>query len=83
MLTPNTHDDEENSEHAETHKLYGFATPYIDDEEGRPVTWDQTSDSQDQVANTNVDKVIIDPSDTLGGSSTKTNGCQNDRGIKS
>lgn len=49
-----THADESHGEDYETHKLYRLAAPGIDEEEGNPVSRNETSDGKDQVTDGDV-----------------------------
>ena len=73
-----THDDESDGENDESHKLDGLASPRVDEEEGNPVPWDETSNGQDQVTNANVPQVGVDFPRSRGGWSAETDGGQND-----
>jgi len=54
LVVCEAHDDESASEHAETEKLNRLASPRVDEEEGDPVSGDETSDRKDQVADGDV-----------------------------
>ena len=82
LVVSETHGDEGASEHTETHKLDRLASPGVDEEEGDPVSWDETGDGEDQVTDRDVVQVVKDlfRSGRVWGS--ETDGGQDDGGVE-
>lgn len=79
-----THDDEENGKNGEAHKLDGFATPGIDQQEGSPVPGNETRNRENEVSNANVVQSLVDIERGISGSSaaTEINSSQDGRAIE-
>jgi len=60
LVVRETHADESASEHTETHKLDRLASPRVDEQEGDPVSRNETGDGEDQVADGDVVQVVVD-----------------------
>lgn len=73
LIICETDDDEESSEHSETHDLDWLASPDIKKRDGRPVTWKSTGTDEDEVANSGL---VVGLVDVL--SSGETDGGEND-----
>ena len=83
LIVPETHADEKDGEHDETHELDGLSSPTVDEDEGNPVSRDETSDGKDQVAKGDVPQVVIDFVRSGEGRRSETNGGQDDGRVKS
>jgi hypothetical protein len=77
-----THNYKEDGQHREPHELDGFSTNYVDQEKGRPVTGNEASDGENQVANTDIPQISECAFPGFGCSTTEANGFQNDTGVK-
>lgn len=58
-VVPEAHDDEDDGEHDEAHELDRLAAPGVDEEEGDPVTGDETSDGDAERREEGLDEVAI------------------------
>ena len=77
------HADEKASEHDETHKLDGLASPNVDESEGDPVSGDETGDREDQVPDGDVVQVPVDLEGWVANRwSSETDGGQDDGGVE-
>lgn len=82
LVVTETHDDEDNGKHDEAHKLNGLATPAVDEDEGNPVSGDETGDGEDQVSDTDVPEVVEDLEGPSAAGSSETDGGQDDGRVK-
>ena len=69
-----THDNKENGEHSEAHELDGLAAPCIDEQEGCPVSRNETASREDKVTDASVVDAVVDTLDTFGRGSPETDG---------
>jgi len=60
LVIRESHDDEDDSQDRETHELQRLSSPEVDDGERAPVTRDQTTESQDDVSDSDVVQVEVD-----------------------
>lgn len=80
LVISEAHDDEKDGKDNEAHHLDWFTAPAINEEEGSPVTGDETGHNEDEVANGDIAQVLVDSeraSNVLAGS-TVTDGGEND-----
>ena len=77
-----THNYKEDGQHREPHELDGLSTNYVDQEKGRPVTGNEASDGENQVANTDMLQIIKCAFTGFWCSTTEANGLQNDTRVK-
>lgn len=78
LVVTETHDDEEDGKHDEAHKLNGLATPAVDEDEGDPVSGDETGDGENQVSDADVPEVVEDLVGSAAAGSSETDGGQDD-----
>lgn len=78
LVVCETHTDKSAGEHGETHELDRLASPSVDEEEGDPVSGDETSDREDQVADADVIQVPVDLEGSARCWGSETNGRQDD-----
>ncbi len=80
-----THDNEEDSENRKSHELNWLASPSVDEQEGHPVSGNDTSNDQDHVADSDVVEVLVNSSGTLQRlvGRTETNDLKDDGGVQS
>ena len=80
LVVAETEGGEEDGECGEAHELDGLAAPGVDEEEGSPVSGNETGDDDDEVADGDVPEVLVDGSGTgerlVGG--TETDGVEDD-----
>ena len=85
LVVPEAHDDEEDGEHDEAHELDGLAAPAVDEEEGHPVTGDETGDDEDEVTDSDIVEILVNGKGTshVLARSAETNCGKNDGGVQS
>jgi len=78
------HADEDDGEHGEAHELNWLSAPDVDDCERDPVSWNETGDGEDDVANRLIDQCFVDLDvRVLGRPSTEANVGQDDGRVES
>ena len=77
-----THDDEKHGKDDEAHQLNGFTSPGVDQQKCRPITRDETSDRQDDVADRYVVKTLVYTKRAFLWGCAETDGGQDDGGIQ-
>jgi hypothetical protein len=82
LLVCETHDNESAGKDSETHELYRLAPPDVDDEEGSPISRNETGDGEDQVTDGDVVQVVVDLLGPGGVWGTETDGGQDDGGVE-
>lgn len=81
-LMEHTHNNKENGKHSEAHELDGLATPRVDEQEWRPVSRNETASRKDKVTNASVVDAVVNPLDTFGWGSSKSDGSKHNGIIK-
>lgn len=83
LVVAKAEDDEEDGEHDEAHELDGLAAPAVNKQEGDPVSGDQTSSGENEVANADVVQVVVHAANgTSSGGSPEADGGKDDRAVE-
>ena len=85
FVVSETHDNEEHGEDDEAHKLDWLTAPTVNEEEGSPVTGDETGDDEDEVTDSDVVEILVNGKGTshVLARSAETNCGKNDGGVQS
>ncbi len=83
-IVAETHAAEQDGKHGKAHELDGLAAPAVDDEEGRPVSGNETGDREDEVTEADILEVDVHRHCALESlwRVTKADGVEDDGGVE-